>query len=196
MDNCKFVFDVETTGLFTRKRGEKVDFHKLVNFDNCRIVSISWIIIDSKEKNKILEKKNYFVKPDKFDVPQESINIHGLTLDFLNNNGLIIHNILQELFNLFINKYNITEIISHNINFDINVLKSELYRYNNITLLEKIDKTKTYCTMLNSQKKMAIGKWPKLREAYIYFYNKDITNAHEAEYDTLYCYEIYKALVK
>ena len=59
MSNYSFIFDVETTGLFTRKRGEKVDFRKLVNFDNCRIVSISWIIIDSNEKDTIIEKKNF-----------------------------------------------------------------------------------------------------------------------------------------
>ena len=50
--------------------------------------------------------------------------------------------------------------------------------------------------MLNSHKVINNGKWPKLREAYIYFYNKDIENAHQAEFDTFYCYEIYKKLIK
>ena len=196
MNNYSFIFDVETTGLFTRKRREKVDFRKLVNFDNCRIVSISWIIIDSNEKDTIIEKKNYYIKPDKFDVPQESTNIHGLTTDYLLTNGITIHTVFQELKNLFTNKYNFTNIVSHNIDFDINVIKSELYRYNYLTLLEKIHNTETFCTMLNSHKVMSIGKWPKLREAYIYFYNKDIENAHQAEFDTFYCYEIYKKLIK
>jgi len=200
MNNNKFIFDVETTGLPIRGKGinRKLNYNDLTSFDGCRIVSISWILIhdNENEKNAILDKGNYYVKPDRFEVPQESINIHGLTLDILNEKGITIHTIFQELLNMFTNKYNITEIISHNIDFDINVLKSELYRYNNITLLEKIENTSTYCTMLNAQRKMGVGKWPKLREAYIYYYNKDITNAHQAEYDTLYCYEIYKALVK
>ena len=198
MNNHKFIFDLETTGLPRRGRNRKLNYKDLTSFDGCRIVSISWILThdEDDEKNVILDKSNYYVKPEGFDIPQSSTNVHGLTLEMLNEKGISIHTIFHELLNMFSVKYNITEIISHNIDFDLNVLKSELYRYNNISLLEKIENARTYCTMLNAQIRMDYYKWPKLNEAYRYFYNKDITNAHEAEYDTLYCYEIYKALVK
>lgn len=197
MNNLTFIFDIETTGLFIRERNKKVDFKNLNNFDNCRIVSISWIIIETDNTDNIIEKKNYYIKPDNFNVPQESINIHGLTNEFLLLNGISVHNVFEKLIDIFSTntKNYIIHIVSHNINFDINVLKSELYRYNYFNLLNIVENTNIFCTMLESHKIMNMGKWPKLKEAYMYFYNKDIENAHQSEFDTLYCYQIYKKLI-
>jgi DNA polymerase-3 subunit epsilon len=186
-----FIYDVETTGLPIRIN-RRLNYNNLESFNNCRLVSISWIITDNI--NNIIEKGTYYVKPDNFEVSQESINIHGLTNDFLEQNGESIHNIIDLIKNIFTEKYEIIKIVSHNIDFDINVLKSELVRYNYSDLLIKINDIETYCTMLKSQSVMRVNKWPKLSEAYRYFYDEDITNAHQAEYDTLYCYKIFKKL--
>ena len=35
----------------------------------------------------------------------------------------------------------------------------------------------------------------ELSEAYKYFYNENIINAHDAEYDTLHCYKVYIKLI-
>jgi DNA polymerase-3 subunit epsilon len=186
-----FIYDVETTGLPIRIN-RRLNYNNLESFNNCRLVSISWIITDNI--NNIIEKGTYYVKPDNFEVSQESINIHGLTNEFLEQNGESIHNIIDLIKNIFTEKYEIIKIVSHNIDFDINVLKSELVRYNYSDLLIKINDIETYCTMLKSQTVMRVNKWPKLSEAYRYFYDEDITNAHQAEYDTLYCYKIFKKL--
>ena len=53
-----------------------------------------------------------------------------------------------------------------------------------------------YCTMFGAQAKMGVRKWPKLTEAYKYFYGDDITNAHDAEFDTLHCYKVYLKLME
>jgi len=195
MDNQKFIFDVETTGLPIRERNNQLNYKNLISFENCRIVSISWIITYNNNNNKyaILEKGNYYVKPDNFIISDKSTEIHGLTLEILNKKGIPIEEIFNKLVDIF-NKNKITEIISHNIKFDINVLKSELVRYNSSVLLERINSICTFCTMLNSQKIMNVYKWPKLSEAYHYFYKKELQNAHDAEYDTLYCYNIYIAI--
>ena len=186
-----FIYDVETTGLPIRIN-RRLNYNNLESFNNCRLISISWIITDNI--NNIIEKGTYYVKPDNFEVSQESINIHGLTNEFLEQNGESIHNIIDLIKNIFTEKYEIIKIVSHNIDFDINVLKSELVRYNYSDLLIKINDIETYCTMLKSQSIMRVNKWPKLSEAYRYFYDEDITNAHQAEYDTLYCYKIFKKL--
>jgi DNA polymerase-3 subunit epsilon len=186
-----FIYDVETTGLPIRIN-RRLNYNNLESFNNCRLISISWIITDNI--NNIIEKGTYYVKPDNFEVSQESINIHGLTKQFLDENGVSIHNIIDLIKNIFTEKYEIIKIVSHNIDFDINVLKSELVRYNYSDLLIKINDIETYCTMLKSQSVMRVNKWPKLSEAYRYFYDEDITNAHQAEYDTLYCYKIFKKL--
>ena len=95
------------------------------------------IIIDND--NNVISKKNCYVKPDTFDVPYESTLIHGLDIDYLNKNGVSIHEIFLDLKKIFMDSLNpITKIISHNIDFDINILKSELYRYEYIEFLRFI----------------------------------------------------------
>ena len=189
--NYKFVFDTETSGLPYKERGSNYDYTNLDHFNSSRLLSISWLLIN--DINEIVEKKTYYIKPDDFEISEDSINIHGLTKEFLNENGITIHEVLLNLNGLF-TKYNINLLIAHNIIFDINILKSELYRYQYNITLSKIARTETFCTMLGSQVRMNVYKWPKLAEAYTYFYNEDITNAHDAEYDTLHCYKIYLKL--
>ena len=190
----KFIFDVETTGLPIRERNRRLDYYNLKNFEKSRLVSISWIIIDND--NNVISKKNCYIKPDTFDVPYQSTLIHGLDIDYLNKNGVSIHQIFLDLKKIFMDSLNpITKIISHNIDFDINILKSELYRYEYIEFLRFIQDIETFCTMLNAKKKMKVGKWPRLSEAYKFFYNDDIQNAHQAEFDTFYFFEIYKKLI-
>ena len=136
-NNYKFIFDVETTGLPIRERNRRLDYYNLKNFEKSRLVSISWIIIDND--NNIISKKNCYVKPDTFDVPHQSTLIHGLDIDYLNKNGVSIHEIFLDLKKIFMDSLNpITKIISHNIDFDINILKSELYRYEYIEFLRFI----------------------------------------------------------
>jgi DNA polymerase III epsilon subunit-like protein len=189
--NYKFVFDTETSGLPYKERGSNYDYTNLDHFNSSRLLSISWLLIN--DINEIVEKKTYYIKPDDFEISEASINIHGLTKEFLNENGITIHEVLLNLNGLF-TKYNINLLIAHNINFDINILKSELYRYQYNITLSKIARTETFCTMLGSQVRMNVYKWPKLSEAYTYFYNEEIANAHDAEYDTLHCYKIYLKL--
>lgn len=188
----KFVFDTETSGLPIRSKKRKLNYSNLNNYENARIVSISYLILDNN--NNIVEKNTYYIKPDNFEVSKKSQEIHGLTPEYLNDNGININELFLKLNELFKN-YNIDEIISHNIDFDINILKSELFRYNKNKLLELIENIPTYCTMLEAQKKMNVSKWPKLSEAYKYFYNENIINAHDAEYDTLHCYKVYIKLI-
>lgn len=191
MSTYKFVFDTETSGLPYKERGSNYDYTNLDHFNSSRLLSISWLLLN--DVNEIVEKKTYYIKPDNFEISEASINIHGLSKEFLNENGITIHEVLLNLNGLF-TKYNINLLIAHNINFDINILKSELFRYNYTITLNKIRNINTFCTMLSSQIKMNVYKWPKLAEAYRYFYNEDITNAHDAEYDTLYCYKVFLKL--
>ena len=193
MSNYKFVFDTETSGLPFKQRGSKYDYQNLEHFDTGRLISISWLLLDNN--NDIVEKKTYFIKPDNFEVSEQSINIHGLSREFLNENGCDIHQMLLHLNDLF-EKYNITQVIAHNIDFDINILMSELFRYEYTITLEKISNVQLYCTMFGAQAKMGISKWPKLTEAYRYFYGDDITNAHDAEFDTFHCYKVYLKLME
>ena len=63
-----FIYDVETTGLPIRIN-RRLNYNNLESFNNCRLISISWIITDNI--NNIIEKGTYYVKPDNFEVSQE-----------------------------------------------------------------------------------------------------------------------------
>ena len=95
----------------------------------------------------------------------------------------------------------ITHIVSHNVEFDINVLKSELYRYKLQYIIDEIDKKHITCSMnyfMNNKivvvyynKKI---KYPKLNESYKKITGKNIINEHDAKYDVLHLHEIIKIL--
>ena len=162
----RLIFDTETSGIPYRTRAEGYTYTNLDHFKNARLLSISWIILDNNYN--IVSKDTYYIKPDNFEISSDSIKIHGLTKEFLVENGITIHELLLNLNGLF-EKYNITLLIAHNVNFDINILKSELYRYAYNITLNKINNCKSYCTMFKSQNVMNVRKWPKLAEAYKYF---------------------------
>jgi len=189
-NNYKFVFDVETSGLPLRSKSiNKKDKYKILkDYDTARILSLSYIILDND--NKEVEKKTYFIKPDNFEISEESKKIHKITEEYLQIHG-VNHISFYNYINRIFHNYKFSRIISHNINFDINILKSELYRYKYASAIKIIENIELFCTMLQSYDIMSYHKWPKLSEAYQYFYNETTENAHSSEYDTLYCSKIY-----
>ncbi len=191
------VFDTETTGLpkLTPTRS-LYDPRNLEAYSTSRIVSIAWkVLIQSGESFDSLHSAHYYVIPDGFTIPPESTQIHGITEELARCKGVPIGHILQELMNLF-NTMNITTLVAHNISFDINVLSSECYRYDQDDLAVIIASKHRFCTMRRGRSLLNLPKPPKLSELYRTLYNEDITNAHDAEYDTLNCSKCFEALMK
>jgi DNA polymerase-3 subunit alpha len=190
----EFIFDIETNGLpkfqvnTTNKRKRDFPIPSLLEaYDSARIVSIAWIIIDTNKN--IIQQEYYIIKPDNFIIPDEVVNIHGITTDYATQHGIDIHEMFFRL-NKVLEKIN--KIISYNIQFDINVLKSEMIRYNqNLNL---IDTKFCQCAMLLAQKYMHSSFYPKLSAAYHYLFNEPIQDAHNAMGDTITCYKVYKAI--
>ena len=78
------------------------------------------------------------------------------------------------------------------MNFDINVLKSELYRYNLSQEIEELTKKlKLVCTLKTTKNILAKNN---LKDLYKHVVKKDIINQHDASYDVLNLYEILKVL--
>ena len=71
------IFDVETTGLI---KGRNVNVEQTDKYPY--IVQFSWIMYDTDTKK--LDFRDYIVKlPDNVKIPQESINIHGITNEIM-----------------------------------------------------------------------------------------------------------------
>jgi DNA polymerase III epsilon subunit-like protein len=187
--------DLETTGL-----PETISFHKyydykLINkYENARIISICMYIYDNNEN--LIEKFYSLIKPDNFEV--KNSEIHGLTQDILLKEGKEWKDIIEQIQNL-IKISNL--IIGHNINFDKNVLCSELYRNDFENLANILYQKETYCTMINGKNITKIQskydyKYPKLSELYKHFFHEEIKNHHNAEYDVINCAKCYFKIIK
>ena len=114
----EIVLDTETTGLkFT---------------DNHRVIEIAAIeIIDFLPTGKVFHK---YVNPQR-DVPESSVDIHGITEKFLSNKPLF-KDIVEE----FLEFVSSDNIVAHNAPFDIGFLNFELQKCGkNILLNRSID---------------------------------------------------------
>jgi|688.fasta_scaffold150939_4 DNA polymerase-3 subunit epsilon len=121
-----FLFDLETTGLPARKSfDEYYPYTSNPHYDSSRIVQLAYCIyrIGDPLPPVII---NYFRKPEQFTVPTEASNIHGLTQDFLEQNGVSFQTIVRSGFLQELEKCDF--VMSHNTGFDVNILCNELFR--------------------------------------------------------------------
>lgn len=121
------VFDLETSGLpSTQGFGKFYPYYQNEYYNSSRIIQLSfysYIIGTQVQKDKI---NSYFINPtDNIDLSQ-SFHIHNISKELLIKRGMKFMDILSLG---FINElFECDYIISHNIAFDLNVLKNELFR--------------------------------------------------------------------
>lgn len=179
------ILDTETSGLPIRNRYKYYNPKLIKYYKNSRIIEIAYNIIDNN--GNVLSNYNTLIIPDNFEITNSEF--HGITNEMCINKGKTIEKTLMRI-NDDVDKYNVKNIVSHNIEFDINILLSECYRCNSL-LTNKLLKCNTYCTMLNGQEYMNVYKWPKLEQLYEYLFNKKINQEHRAKSDMEYCMECY-----
>jgi DNA polymerase-3 subunit alpha len=190
MKNISLIFDVETTGLPSKRNPIPYDFDK---FEQARMIEIAYIIVNN-DNGKILKEYTALIKHDTY-ITVDNSDIHGITTENLLMEGVPINNVLNDFSK---DLETVDTIVAHNLNFDINILLSELYRkYNHHKYCIGMIYTKnSYCTMLNGQKYLNESKWPKLTYLYSKIVGKDWTQTHRALDDTKKCYACYMHLIK
>jgi len=170
------VFDTETTGL-PKTKEFSLEPEILQKWPH--IVQLSYILYDTKDNN-VLKVRDHIVKlPKNIVMSQESINIHGITNEMSQKDGVEIEQFIGELFDDF---SKVDLVVAHNLEFDLKVLKAECARkiekindenekvgirpyqmetrfvkkgYDKIHYFEKFmwlitHNVKYYCTMMNS----------------------------------------------
>ena len=189
------IFDTETNGLpICKSYSEFPCYTDLSKYNSARLVQISYIITNSSFNN--LEESDDIIKADSFTI--ENTQFHGITDAISLNKGIPFVDFAEK----FNNALDFVDtIIAHNLNFDINVLRAELYRYNLLDIIIKLDSKKMICTMqytkyiVCSKFKSGTGiKDPSLKELYQYFVKKEITNQHNSKYDTFNLWTIVKIM--
>lgn len=119
------VFDTETTGLPLR------DNAPLSDFDNWpRAVQIAWQLHD--DQGKLIEAKDYVIRPDGFDIPYNTAKFHGITTAVAQEYGVDLAFAMEEFSKaLAQTKF----IVGHNLAFDNNILGCEYLRLGQENLL-------------------------------------------------------------
>ena len=185
------IFDTETTGL------PKNFNAPLSDTDNWpRVVQISWQLHD--EMGKLIEQQDYIIKPEGYNIPFESQNIHGISTELATQEGHDLKEVLQK-FNQAIEKSEF--IVGHNINFDLKVTGAEYFRKKLKTqLLDKpildtmTEKTAELCQLPGGRG--GRYKLPKLGELYKHLFGLEFAEAHNATADVEATARIFFELIR
>lgn len=176
-------FDTETTGL--------VDFKKPANDPSQpRLVQLGVILSD--DDGKELAVMDCLVKPVGFRIPDNIV--HGISHDEAVEKGVCV----EEAIRIFGTFYRMKDtLVAHNLKFDQIIIQSEIWR-----ITSSIISDNGFCTMLASTSlvgaKQPNGriKWPKLSEAYKFFFGEELVDAHDALTDVRACKRIYFELLR
>lgn len=181
----KLFFDTETTGLVNFGIPEDDDRQP-------RLVQLGMML--TTDQGRVVESHGMIVRPDGYEIPEVVANIHGINTQMAMEFGYT-HKFVMSAFAELISKAD--EVIAHNIKFDMPVVKAELKRLGHIL----VERAPRFCTMLAStsicqipkNKLSSAGgyKWPKLSEAYWFFFEEELKDAHDALTDVMACKRIY-----
>jgi DNA polymerase-3 subunit epsilon len=148
-------------------------------------------ILCNAETGQAIETLNVIIKPDGWVIPQETIDVHGITNEFALENGIPEKEAIQQLLDL----RGDAERVAYNKTFDQRIVRIGLKRFFDEETQEKwAIKEDHHCAMRMAQKIIG-GKNPKLTAAFKHFTGKEMGNAHDAMGDTLGCMAVYFAIV-
>ena len=183
----KLFFDLETTGLPKQKSfDENFPPEELDKYDSARIIEIAIILV---KDGKIYKTYTSLVKPDTFTTLNPKVTeITGITDKDVLNEGKDFKYVLEEIKPLL---KEATVINSYNINFDVNILLSEIFRVNEQEFLDYMKTKKTECTMQLAKKYFHKNYYLKLEKVYETLFKEDPKQDHRAFGDTILCKEVY-----
>jgi len=181
-------FDTETTGL---PKNWKASYKDLNNWP--RLIQVAWIIADIN--GSIIEQKNYIIKPNGFNIPEDATRIHKISTQKATQYGQELDFILNK-FNDCVNKSDV--IVAHNLSYDLNVIASEMFRSNiDSDIMDKerictMESTVDFCKLPSNYG----YKFPKLSELYQKLFYSSFEESHDASVDIKATYKCFYELLK
>lgn len=169
-------FDCETTGLPAKGAKWDVDFAEFPN-----IVQLAWSVNE--------KERSYIIKPDGWEIPEASIEVHGITAERANAEGVPFADIIDEFLE---DCKKARLLVGHNIYFDTSIVKAMILRimgrkYYDAKAEEALFKGKRIDTMMKTIKFVGVlysngrpGKYPKLEELYSKLFPGETFPAHDA----------------
>ncbi len=185
------IFDTETTGL------PKNFNAPITDLDNWpRVIQLAWQLHD--EMGNLIEQKDFIIKPEGFNIPFESEQIHGISTELALQEGRELKEVLS-IFNESLKKAEF--VVGHNINFDLNVTGAEYIRAGLKTPLLDKKKLNTATEITANLCQLPGGrggkfKIPKLGELYRHLFDEDFVEAHNATADVEATARIFLELIR
>ena len=172
------IFDTETTGLPKKWKAPITDTD---NWPRC--VQIAWQLHD--DLGILIESQDYLVKPDGFNIPYDAEQIHGISTQLADENGISLAEVLEK-FNIALSKTKF--VVGQNVGFDLNIMGCEFHRLGVETMLDELPLLDT-CTEVTATMCQIPGgrggkfKLPTLTELHQHLFRTAFGDAHNATAD-------------
>ncbi|WP_209402331.1 DNA polymerase III subunit alpha [Pseudozobellia sp. WGM2] len=172
------IFDTETTGLPKKWDAPITDTD---NWPRC--IQIAWQLHD--DMGNLIEHQDYLVKPDGFNIPYDAEQIHGISTELAQQEGMPLGEVLRK-FNAAMARTKF--IVGQNVGFDVNIMGAEYHRMaveNPLQELPVLDTCTEETAMLCQIPGGRGGKFklPTLTELHEYLFGEPFSEAHNATAD-------------
>lgn len=149
-----------------------------------RVVQLAYSLYTAE--GKMLEHQNCIIRPEGYNIPADSAEIHGISNERALEEGEDLKKVLTDFHRL---TFRCTHLIAHNISFREKLLGAEYYRVLGNNPLSGSSK---HCLMKNEEiiafcalPPFAYGsyKWPTLSELHFKLFHNSYMETHNAETD-------------
>jgi len=175
------IIDTETTGL-PDCRGlpflEMPDYKDSHKYEKARPVQISFILCDSNMTKILL--KDYIVKIEHEII--DNWEIHGINNTVSSSEGMLMSDIAKDM-SVYMDK--VTTIISHNLGFHISCLKAELYRTNQVYLIDEIEKKEMFCALKDTKEIISSKRYMSFYDFYKFCTGDVLKSTYNSKYDVI-----------
>lgn len=184
----RLFIDIETTGLpRMRGAGQFYNFRNVDQYSESRITSIAWLTTDINNNVDLFREE--FIKP-------RGLALSGIKQKQLMSTAVSFSDLMSELKESLEES---DEFLAYNVNFDFNVLCSELYRDEDEhkEIIEYLEKMKKRCIMkecFEKGYKNPYGHYLKLIDLHQQIFKEDF-DAHIASEDTWAAYKIFNKVL-
>ena len=179
-------YDTETTGF---------PLYKLPSDDpeQPHIVELAAAVVDV-ELRTIVSSMTVFIKPQGYEIPDETTDVHGITTELALNAGVYLGRALP----IFLDLVGDNTRVAFNESFDARMIRIAQHQMGlGEAQLEDWKQGKKACAMQMARKHTALvkNKAPTLTEAYRHFFGVDFEGAHTAMGDVHACIAVYFAVI-
>jgi len=187
LQNIMFI-NLATSGLPEKPCYGYYDYKNIDRYKTSRLVQLAWKIYSCD--GHLIEDALYTIKPNpnNYTISIDAIKIHGITDEIAEKEGIDIDIVFNKLLNGILK---VNMLVSHNLEFDYNILLSEAYRNNASMLINTIDKLKLLCTGSSTKNLLKLKstsiydtyKMPKLSELYKWCFNSNMTGKYNIKHN-------------